>query len=62
MTGLYELEKCGKILHEDSAFKDDKNMNSTYQEADKKGPEDESHNHRRRCRRRDSGREAQKAR
>ena len=28
-------KKCGKILHEDSAFKDDKNMNSTYQEADK---------------------------
>ncbi len=24
-------KKCGKILHEDSVFKDDKNMNSTYQ-------------------------------
>ena len=27
-------KKCGKILHEDSAFKDDKDMDSTYNQAD----------------------------
>ena len=28
-------KKCGKILHEDSVFKEDKDMDSTYNQADK---------------------------